>query len=118
MLMKILDAQPQVQTLWLRLPDGHVSGIGYESTNYESLLKIFFGDIKQISNVDKTASFTIETLENAISEIIVRRQPDKIRVLDYISTDDDHMDHLISARIVERVAEKTGYADRLIGLVP
>jgi len=61
----------------------------------------YFGSISSIRNTPGTASFTLATLKQAITEIITARSPNQVRTLDYLSEFDcgDHADHLTTGRI-------------------
>lgn len=67
---------------------------------------LYFGSISSITNQPKTATFTLATLKKALSEILVARQPSRVRTLDNLSDYDggDHADHLTAARIATEVA--------------
>lgn len=89
--------------MWFRLPDGDVDGTGYSATGYETLRELWFGSISSITTQPGTATFTLATLSQAISQILSARQPSFLRTLDYLSQYDagDHSDHLTTGRIVQ-----------------
>jgi len=71
---------------YFRLPDGGMTGEGYAvNNNYQTLPKLYFGTISSISNRYGTATFTMSSLETAISEIITASQPSLLATLDYMS---------------------------------
>lgn len=76
---------------------------------YESLRRLYFGDINSISSVDGMATFTLGTLQGAINQILSQRKPVNVRTLDYLSDYDggDHPDHLTTARITASLASGT-----------
>jgi hypothetical protein len=94
---------PPLSPYSLLLPQ---DGSGYAITGYESLRSLYFGSISSITNQPKTATFTLATLKQALSEIITARQPSRVRTLDYMSDYDagDHADHLTTARLANEVA--------------
>ncbi|KAM0752192.1 hypothetical protein T439DRAFT_312308 [Meredithblackwellia eburnea MCA 4105] len=102
-LVRTLTAIPSMQKVWFRLPDGDVDGSGYASTNYQTLRELYFGSITSISSTDGTSSFTLATLQTAISEILTARQPSRVRTLDYLSDFDggDHSDHLTAGKLTK-----------------
>ncbi|KAI9853878.1 MAG: hypothetical protein M1813_001776 [Trichoglossum hirsutum] len=110
-----LVSQPSVQQVWFRLPDGNGGGTGYSRTGYQTLLKLYLGDISAIVNTQRTAAFSLDTLESALFEILSARRADAIRILDYMSSEGDHTDHLITARIVHSVVDSSALPGRLIG---
>ncbi|GAA5874766.1 hypothetical protein JCM1840_000427 [Sporobolomyces johnsonii] len=100
-LIRTLTAAPQIQKVWVRLPDGDVDGSGYAVTGYESLRELYFGDIGTITTITGSATFTLATLQQMISQILAAREPSFVRTLDYLSQFDggDHSDHLTVGRI-------------------
>ncbi|KAM0787970.1 hypothetical protein ACM66B_006172 [Microbotryomycetes sp. NB124-2] len=101
-LIRTLVGAPQVQKVWFRIPDGNMDGTGFSNTGYQSLRALYFGSISQITNKPGTAAYTLNTLKQAVGEILVARKPDYVRTLDYMSDYDsgDHADHLTTARII------------------
>ncbi|KAK4050566.1 hypothetical protein OIO90_005033 [Microbotryomycetes sp. JL221] len=101
-LIRTLVGAPQVQKVWFRLPDGNMDGSGFSTSSYQSLRALYFGSISQITNKPGTASYTLNTLKQAVGEILSARKPDYVRTLDYMSDYDagDHADHLTTARII------------------
>jgi len=125
-LVRTLVGAPQVQKVWLRLPDGAVDGTGglqpfprpserreltwpfsrrpgFSVNGYQSLRALYFGSISTITNNPGTSTYTLATLKQTIAEILTARQPDNVRTLDYLSDYDggDHSDHLTTARLVK-----------------
>lgn len=127
--VQTLVGAPQLQRVLFRLPDGNMDGTGYGLTGYESLRSLcvlnsrqdlvsfeltffafrnsYFGSISTISSFGGSASFTLGTLKQAISEILAARQPLKVRTLDYLSQFDcgDHSDHLATAKITASLVD-------------
>jgi hypothetical protein len=77
--------------------------------SFQSLEKLFFGQINTINSIDGAAAFSLSTLSSAISQILAARAPDNIRTQDYLRAYDgsDHSDHLTTARIAQQVAGTT-----------
>lgn len=100
-LVRTLVGAPQVQKVWFRLPDGDVDGTGYAATGYQTLRELYFGSISSITNQPGYSTYTMSTLQLALSQILTARQPTIVRTLDYLSQYDggDHSDHLTVARI-------------------
>lgn len=69
--------------VWFRLPDGGIAGVGYPSTNYQTLRELFFGSLGSITTQPGTASFSLATLSQAVAQILAARQPIRVRTLDY-----------------------------------
>ncbi|GAA6033581.1 hypothetical protein JCM8097_001467 [Rhodosporidiobolus ruineniae] len=105
-LVQTLVEKPNVQRVMFRLPDGQVGGEGDAATGYQSLRRLYFGDIPTISSIDGEASFTLSALRDALGQILAARQPTTIRTLDHLSDYDagDHSDHLTTARLTKEAA--------------
>ncbi|ORY58336.1 hypothetical protein BCR35DRAFT_271227, partial [Leucosporidium creatinivorum] len=106
-LVRTLVGAPQIQKVWVRLGDGGVDGSGYAVTGYMSLRDLWFGVIGSITNQPGTATYTLATLQQAVSEILLARQPDNVRSLDHLSDYDagDHSDHLTVGRLTKAMAD-------------
>lgn len=99
---------PNVQILYLRLPDGGHSGQGYRAHNMESLKKLYTGEIKSMTAVDGSATYTLDHVKETIAVILHGRRANDIRVLNHkailpkneLDANADHSDHIISAKIV------------------
>jgi hypothetical protein len=107
LLIRTLVGAPQIQKAFVRLPDGAVDGNGYAVTGYSSLRDLWFGVIGSITNQPGTATYTLATLQQAMSEILIARQPANIRSLDHLSDFDagDHSDHLTVGRLTKLMAD-------------
>lgn len=107
-LVRTLVSAPRIQKVYFRLPDGNVDGSGYSSTGYQSLRGLYFGQISSISNSQGTATYTYDTLRQAIGEILQARKATRVRTLDDLSQYDagDHSDHLTAGRITASLVGK------------
>ncbi|GAA5850725.1 hypothetical protein JCM8547_009070 [Rhodosporidiobolus lusitaniae] len=107
-IVRTLVGAPGIQKVYFRLPDGNMDGSGFSTTGYQSLRMLYFGSISTITNQPKTATYTLATLKQAISEIISARRPSHVRTLDYMSDYDagDHADHLTVGRLTAEIAGK------------
>ncbi|KAH7390632.1 hypothetical protein BKA66DRAFT_568572 [Pyrenochaeta sp. MPI-SDFR-AT-0127] len=108
-----LNTMPNIQMLYLRLPDGAPTGRGYDTNGGESLKKLYNMEIKRITAIDGTATYRLKDLMDLIATVLHKRQPNDVRVLNYkgLSSDDnadssDHADHVVSAKIVMDVIER------------
>ncbi|KAF2876740.1 hypothetical protein BDV95DRAFT_561453 [Massariosphaeria phaeospora] len=129
-LIRALKYAPYVQNVYLRLPNGAPDGQGYTAHGGESLKKLYTKKIKNVTAIDNSATYTLESLKDLIATVIRQRLAQDVRVLDYktpIPHDNadpneyDHADHSISARIVVDVMEQEklmgalrGYAGHLM----
>lgn len=105
---------PNVQIIYLRLPDGGHVGQGYDAYNRESLRKLYAKEIDSITTTDKNATYTLEKLKDLISTILYVREANDIKMLHHkgslpeneTDTDSDHADHTIAAKLVMEIIEK------------
>ncbi|GJN94214.1 hypothetical protein Rhopal_007288-T1 [Rhodotorula paludigena] len=104
-LIRTLVAAPQVQKVYFRLPDGNMDGSGFSATGFQSIRSLYFGTIPSITNLPGDATFTRDTLKEAIAQILAARQPDRVRTLDHLSdySAGDHADHLTAGRITSEL---------------
>jgi hypothetical protein len=98
---------PNMQMLYLRLPDGGPVGQGYGVNDGQSLRKLYTGDIETITTTDGNATYTLESLKDLLAAVLHESNATDIRVLDYktgIPDEEDaradHADHVVSARLV------------------
>lgn len=102
-----LPSVPNIQIVYLRLPDDSQSGQGHDSDGLPgaSLARLYRKEIDSIRSTDGLAVYTLRDLTEIIAQILHTRKPNDVRVLDH-KTDvyDDHPDHVISAKLVQRVA--------------
>ncbi len=105
---------------FLRLPDGNLDGSGFQSSNFQSLLKFESGEIHSITTVDK--SITYNSLENfhTTLETIITRQSEGIaeRWINYINPDkarnpDDHADHIATGKAIQNLPDITEFKQAL-----
>tara|TARA_R110002003_G_scaffold433_6_gene19747 strand:+ start:554 stop:1198 length:645 start_codon:yes stop_codon:yes gene_type:complete len=107
-----LRGMPNIQILYLRLPDGSPSGQGYDTNGRESLTKLYHREIDSITSTDGNSTYTLRDLKELIGFILHTRKPNDIRVLDYkaamsnapqVVAHSDHPDHIISAKLVQSI---------------
>ncbi|BGP43897.1 hypothetical protein JCM10449v2_007954 [Rhodotorula kratochvilovae] len=100
-LVRTLVAEPQHQKVYFRLPDGGWDTGGFVNTQWQTLRGLYFGTISSITNQPGDATFTLNTLKQAIGQILAARQPNRVRTLDYLSDygGGDHDDHLTAGRL-------------------
>ena len=107
-----LEDNRNISLVFLRLPDGHY-GEGYASNNWESLQKLWQGDIGQVNAVDDTSAYSKKDLVDALGELVTEYQPNKIRTLDYRGNfgDGDHSDHYATGKFTHEA--QTTYAETI-----
>jgi hypothetical protein len=118
--MRFLKNTPQVQILYLRLPDGASDGQGHDLNHSQSLKKLYEGNAESISTIDGKSTYTLHSLTDLIAALLKQYAPRDIRVLDFRSPvpkdgefDGEHADHAITARLVVDVVEK----EKIVGEV-
>lgn len=106
---------PNIQILYLRLPDGLPSGHGYDARAGESLAKLYNKDIDSVTSTDGNATYTLRDVKDIIAFILQTRKPNDIRILNYKAsmprdgehrTLSDHTDHIVSAKLVQSVVDE------------
>jgi LmbE family N-acetylglucosaminyl deacetylase len=108
-----LNGMPNMQIVYLRLPDSTPSGAGYDVNHGESLKKLYTKEIRSISTTDGNATYTLDLLKDLIATILHERKPNIVRILnhkapipDEHSAIQDHADHVVSAKLVKEVVTK------------
>jgi hypothetical protein len=102
--------RPDIQLVFLRLPDGFPTGTGSKTYRYQSLLKLFQHRIPRIRSVDRTSTYTESALVSTLTELIEGFRATSVQTLDYANTvlgysEDlsvaiDHSDHDVTARYI------------------
>ena len=107
-----LRGMPNIQIVYLRLPDDSPSGQGYDTYGAESLAKLYNKEIDSITSTDGHARNTLRDLKELIAFILHMRKPNEIGILNHKATTPDeqehlgpseHVDHIVSAKLVRRV---------------
>ena len=93
----------------LNLPDGNVDGLGFNVTGYQSLKKLYSGQIEKISTVTVPSfSYSADELQDTIRQIVVENNLNTQAVWLNIQDENtnlnfnDHSDHTNTARFVLR----------------
>ncbi|KAF2027228.1 hypothetical protein EK21DRAFT_114996 [Setomelanomma holmii] len=107
-----LRGMPNIQILYLRLPDGSPSGEGYHLSGRRSLSQLYRKEIGSITSTDGNATYTLRDLKELVGFILHTRKPKDVRVLNHKATlsngpqpiaPADHTDHIVSAKLVHSV---------------
>ncbi|KAF2477814.1 uncharacterized protein BDR25DRAFT_364780 [Lindgomyces ingoldianus] len=121
-LFRSLKDVPQVQILYLRLPSGTADGSGYAANDGESLKRLYDGDIKSLTAIDGSSTYTLESLQDLLGAILKKRAACDIRVLDFKTPlpgknndGSDHADHSVSAKVVVDVWKREQLGGNLRG---
>jgi LmbE family N-acetylglucosaminyl deacetylase len=90
-----LNQDPKVSLVFLRLPDGHIQGQGFDVTGNESLQKLWEGAVPSIHTISGSGSYTKDGLLKALVSLMVGFGPQHVNTLDYVHPygDGDHSDH-------------------------
>jgi hypothetical protein len=107
-----LRGMPNIQIVYLRLPDCSPSGRGYDIRGGESLIKLYRKDIDSITSTDGNATYTLRDVKEIIAFILHTRKPNDIRILNHKAdipkdqdhhAQSDHVDHIVSAKLVQSI---------------
>lgn len=107
-----LRGVPNIQILYLRLPDGAPSGQGHDMHGGQSLAKLYNKEIDSVTTTDGETVYTLRELKELIAYILRTRKPNDIRILnDKAAKPDwkphaeqlDHADHVVSAKLVHGI---------------
>jgi LmbE family N-acetylglucosaminyl deacetylase len=99
-------------------PDGNVDGFGFDDTGHQTLRRLYTGVIPSITSQPGTSTFTLDTLKQALAEIVNARNPEIVKTQDYVidyASPDDHPDHMTTARITTEVVSAYASSVPLLG---
>jgi len=94
-----------VSMYFFRLPDGFPDGSGSAEGDFQSMLKLWDGDIPTITSIDKANTFTWVELKTLLKSIVAREYPDSsLPVAFYIQDPGSekkysHSDHLATQEL-------------------
>lgn len=102
-----LESQPDIRLYFLRIVDGSGSGEGFPNGDFQSLEKLWDGEIPTIDTVDETNTFTAEQVSGLLLGIIEHHQPETIMRQDHetIYHGGDHSGHIHTSLFVEEAQE-------------
>lgn len=118
-----LDDLPRISIVYMRLPDGGVSGAGFPAYGDESLAKLWRGGnglpgptIGDIEAVDGSENYDYQELVDAVADLIESFGPTQIPTQDYTLnfSEGDHADHVATAYFVEEASERYDRSHRLL----
>jgi hypothetical protein len=116
----ILTTDPKMTAVFMRLPDGSTDGSGWADTSYQSLKKLWTGSISTIGTLDRTGSYTKQSLTDTLAAMITSYHPNVIWTQDYRGQyeNGDHSDHTTTAYFtVAARAQYRGTPPRLVGFM-
>lgn len=93
--LSTLIAQPKISIMFMRLPDGNSDGTGFKNDHFESLQKLWQGDIYTVRTVDGKNTYGSQDLTNTLTAVMENFRPYEIRTQDFAGLygDGDHSDH-------------------------
>ena len=94
-LERVLAGRSSLALVFMRLPDGNVTGEGFAATGHQSLSRLAKHKIKKINAVDATANYTNGSLIQTLTAIMKVDQPTIIysQLLSGQNSKNDHSDH-------------------------
>ena len=112
-----LNAAPRVSLVFLRLPDGGMTGQGSAAYGGKSLQKLYQGTTSSLATVDGTATYTLAQLRTTLGALVTAQNSGVVRTLDFAGTfgDGDHSDHHAVAYLVRDAVAARAPAATLIG---
>lgn len=98
-----LVGHPNINLIYMRLPDGNTNGSGFLNNNFESLQKLWQGTINNINSVDEQSEYSKQELTDTLLSLIESATPSQIRTQDFDGQygDGDHSDHYTTAYFVK-----------------
>jgi LmbE family N-acetylglucosaminyl deacetylase len=97
-----LDAQPRIQLVFLRLPDGFLAGGGSDASGGTSLQQLYEGTIDVLPTVDEPSqTYTSAELIQTLGSVMTSAGATSVRTLDQLGDfgDGDHSDHHAIGRL-------------------
>jgi LmbE family N-acetylglucosaminyl deacetylase len=100
----------RVTLVFVHLPDGGLENTGFALTGFQTITKLYRGNIKTITSVDNQSSYTLSTLENALVSLMTFFNPAEIRTQSTYSGSTtpikDHPDHNTVGALVTITAKE------------
>jgi LmbE family N-acetylglucosaminyl deacetylase len=111
-----LDAAPGISLVFMRLPDGNRRGTGNAIRAYQSLRRLWQGDINAIDAVDGTAAYDADGLLRTLTALIDDYRPRIVRVQDWTIpfASGDNADHTAAALFARTAAEDSSVGHQVI----
>ena len=102
-----LDAAPAISLVFMRLPDGNRRGTGNRIHDFESLKRLWKGDIPTISAVDGTATYDRESLQRTLTGLMDDFEASTVRTQNWTIEfgAGDNADHTATALFVREAAQ-------------
>jgi LmbE family N-acetylglucosaminyl deacetylase len=123
----LVGHENQVNLIFMRFPDGGLTGEGYSSTGYESLKKLQSNAIKSIHTIDTADSYSYQEIIDVLRVFITTEKPAIIYAQqhDLRGANSDHSDHYVVGYLAWLAAAASGqryqfnqYTSYPIGFMP
>ena len=102
---------PDIAVTFIRLPDGNISGQGFEATGWESLSRLYGQTIDVMHTVDTATPVSLDLLKQSIGELITAAHPTALITLvpgGSWASHRDHSDHSTVGSLVRDSAQAAG----------
>ena len=104
-----LEGDPKITLVFMHLPDGGLQEQGFKAYNFQSIDKLYAGSINKITTVGGQSVYTLNSLETALTNLMLFFSPSEIRTQStYNGGSDrikDHPDHNTVGRLVTITAK-------------
>jgi LmbE family N-acetylglucosaminyl deacetylase len=123
MRLEVLDGQPGVSIVYMRLPDGGIAGNGFPLYGEQSLRKLWNGGnagtpaISSIEAVDDSASYGYQDLIDTLAELMDSFEARQVATQNYLQSypGPDHPDHVYTGYFARKAHQQYADAHRLSG---
>jgi LmbE family N-acetylglucosaminyl deacetylase len=115
-LKETLTAAPNISLVFLRLPDGRRTGAGNAVHDYESLMRLWQGDIPEMTAVDSSETYTAADLHLTLSDLLIGFGPTTVRTQDWTIPfrHGDNADHTATALFAQEADQDYTAGHRLL----
>ncbi len=99
---------PAISLIFLHLPDGNVTGLGFGASHNESLARLEADQITRMHTVDGQSSYSTAQLSDALVALIHQYEPTEIHTQanDPGHVFPDHSDHMAVGRIAQKAYDQ------------
>lgn len=117
--MSYLQARPEIRLYFLRLPDGGFQGGGFEANDFQSLEKLWEGQIRTITPLDHTQSYTADQLSGLLLGLMEFHRPATLLLQDpnSVFAAADHSDHYHGALFAYAAQQRFGAEHSVISYI-
>ena len=94
---------PRITLFFLRLPDGGLTGDGFDATGRESLSKLLSGTLSELHTIDANAPVSLDALRATVVELYNAYLPETVLAhlpRSAVGSVGDHPDHQVTGEVV------------------